>query len=222
MKSRILILVAAGMTVLLAGCNKSNNEGGMGTNSVTEPNTPAPMDTNAAPSAEPNMPPPMMTNSSPTVETNTNSGMESNTSSTMATIKAGAVNAWEKAKEVTTNAAIQTWTDIKSLGSSTNYSYDQKDEFVTNAQEDLADLDQKMQSLSNKVASAGDTVKTAAQPKLDSLQSQRAQLDQKLDAVKNATQDNWNAAKSDFASSYDQVKASVKEAWQWVDQKLSP
>ena len=87
-----------------------------------------------------------------------------NVTSTAERIKGGLTNAWEKTKEVTTNAladvkegtsnawantkyaVTNAWADIKeSLGSTEDYTYDKKDEFVTGAQADLNALDQNKQ-----------------------------------------------------------------------------
>jgi hypothetical protein len=46
-------------------------------------------------------------------------------------------------------------------------------------------------------------------------------LDQKLDAVKNATEADWNDAKTAFQNFYDDVKSPLKQAWQWLNDKLN-
>jgi len=129
-----------------------------------------------------------------------------------------ATNAWAKTKEATTNA----WENMKeSLSSAWDYSYDKKDAFVADATNDLATLDQKIQTLSDKAASATDSVKADAQTKLQELRAKRAVLDQKLEDVKNSTAANWNDVKAGFQSSYEDAKASVKQAWQWLKDKMS-
>jgi chromosome segregation ATPase len=133
-------------------------------------------------------------------------------------------NAWQETKDVTTNAMANVkeaitnaWVEIKeSLQSITGYPYDQKDAFVASASADVDALDQKTKELSDKVANASDSVKTNEQAKLEELNAQRADLGQKLDTVKNATEAGWNDAKAGFKNSYDQVKNSLKEAWQGV------
>lgn len=129
-----------------------------------------------------------------------------------------ASNAWAKTKEATTN----TWEDVKdSLSSAWDYSYGKKDAFVADATNDMAGLDVKIQEFSDKVASASDSAKADAQTKLQELRAKRADLDQKLDAVKNSTEANWNDAKAGFQSAYQDAKASVKQAWQWLKDKMS-
>ncbi len=129
-----------------------------------------------------------------------------------------ATNAWEKTKEATTNA----WQDIKeSLSSAWDYSYDKKDAFMADATNDLSALDQKIQTLSDKAATANDNVKADAQVKLQELRAKRAVLDQKLTDVKNSTEANWNDVKAGFQASYEDAKSSVKQAWQWLKDKMN-
>jgi uncharacterized protein YdcH (DUF465 family) len=129
-----------------------------------------------------------------------------------------ATNAWQQTKDATSDA----WYDLKdSLSSATNYTYEQKDEFVAAATNDLAILDQKIQALSDKATSASDSVKADAQTKIQELRAKRAALDQKLTDVQNSTDANWNDVKAGFQSSYDDAKSSVKSAWQWLKDKMS-
>jgi hypothetical protein len=132
--------------------------------------------------------------------------------------KEDASNAWANTKEATTNA----WADLKdSMETTKNYTYDKKDAFVASASADLDALDQKIKELSDKAATASDSVKVDAQTKLQDLHDKRADLDKKLDAVKNATESDWNDAKTAFQNSYDDVKNSLKQTWQWLNDKLS-
>jgi hypothetical protein len=138
-------------------------------------------------------------------------------------------NAWQKTKDATTNAWANTkeatsnaWVDIQdSFQKTKDYTYDKKDAFVAGASADLDALDQKINELSDKAATASDSVKADAQVKLQELRDKRAVLDQKLDAVKNATEADWNDTKTAFQNSYDDVESSLKQAWQWLNDKLN-
>jgi hypothetical protein len=133
-------------------------------------------------------------------------------------VKDAATNAWENTKEATTNA----WVDLKdSLQATKDYTYDQKDSYVASASVDLDMLDRKIKDLSDKVATASDSVKGGAQTKLQELRGKRADLGQKFDSVKNSTEADWNDSKTAFQNSYDDVKNSLKQAWQWLDDSLS-
>ena len=145
------------------------------------------------------------------------------------TVGQSASNAWQQTKSATTNAmqdiktgTLNAWEDVKeSVSSVTNDTYAQKDAFVTAANSDLAALDEKIQKLSDKAATASDNVKADAQAKMDELRSKRAILDQKMTDVKNSTDATWNDAKASFESAYDDTKSSVKAAWQWLKDKMS-
>jgi len=140
-----------------------------------------------------------------------------------------ATNAWQNVKDTTTNAwsnlkkgTTNAWAGIKdSMQTTKDYTYDKKEAFVASASADLDALDQKIKELSDKAATAGDSVKAAAQVKLQGLRDKRAVLNPKLDAVKNATEADWNDAKTAFQDSYADVKNSLKQTWQWLNDKLS-
>ena len=144
-------------------------------------------------------------------------------------VKEVATNAWQKAKDTTTNAwasvkegTSNAWADVKeSMQPTADYTYDKKDAFVAAAKADLDALDQKIKEFSDKVATASGSVKADAQTKLLELRDKRPVLNQKLDAVKNATEADWNDTKTAFQNSYDDVKNSLKQAWQWLTDKLS-
>ena len=133
-----------------------------------------------------------------------------------------ATNAWQKTKEVTTDVlanmkagTTNAWAGVKeSLQSATDYTYDKKDDFVAGASADVAVVDQKIKELSDKAASASDSVKASAQAKLQELNVKRDVLGKQLDDVKSATEANWNDMKAGFKSSYADVKDSLKQTWQ--------
>jgi len=138
-------------------------------------------------------------------------------------------NAWQKTKDATSNAwsnvnqgTTNAWADIKdSMQATKDYTYDKKDAFMASASADLDALDQKIKELSDKAATANDSVKADAQTKIQGLRDKRAALDKKLDGVKNATEADWNDTKTAFQNSYDDVKNSLKQAWQWLHDKLN-
>ena len=97
-----------------------------------------------------------------------------------------------------------------------DYAYDKREVFNDDASSDLTEMDTNIQALSQKAAAASDAVKTNAQIKIQTLSAERAALGKKLDALKNAKESDWNDLKSDFQKSEDQMKASLKETWQWL------
>lgn len=203
MKNTLPILAALAVAAVVTGCNQSNtaeeNQADNGTNSTSSTLQ-------------------SVKSSSSNVLENTKEA----TTNAWENIKAGSSNAWSKTKEVTTNA----WDNVKNKFQSntgTNYSsygYAEKDAMVTQAGADLDALDQKIKAMASKASDASDSIKAEAQAKLQTLRDQRAALDQKLDAVKNATESDWTDAKTSFQNSYDDVDNSVKQTWQWLSDKM--
>jgi len=108
----------------------------------------------------------------------------------------------------------------ESVQSAADYTFDKKNAFTAKASSDLDALDQNIKELGDKAATGTDSIKADAQVRLQELRDKRMALQQKLDDVKNATATNWNEAKANFQQSYDDMKASVKAAWQWLNDKL--
>src|SRR5580658_7496432 len=82
-----------------------------------------------------------------------------------------------------------------------NYTFDKKEVFEEDASADLSEFDQGIKQLSGLAAAAGTNVQAQAQIKIQDLGKERAALGQKLDALKNAHEANWNDLKSDFQKS---------------------
>ncbi|HVU09283.1 MAG TPA: hypothetical protein VHG89_12140 [Verrucomicrobiae bacterium] len=143
--------------------------------------------------------------------------------------KSGTSNAWQDVKQVSTqtwskveSGTTQAWTDVKqSVHSTTGYSYDEKDKFVTKAKRDLAVMDRKIKQLSDKVVNIGDATRDTAQTKLKALKGKRADLDKKLDDVKKSSQADWDKAKGKFKDSFDDLKDSFKRTKEWFGEKIS-
>jgi flagellar motility protein MotE (MotC chaperone) len=143
-------------------------------------------------------------------------------------VKSDLTNTWQDVKQTTTQAlaavktgTTQAWASVtESVQPTVDYTYDKKDAFVAKASADLDALDRQIKELSDKVATSSDSVKADAQTKLQDLRDKRAVLDKKLDAAKNATAADWNDVKTDFQNSYDDAKNSLKQAWQWLNDKL--
>jgi hypothetical protein len=201
MKNLILAIAALSLIGAVAGCNRSENS-----TSTTDTNT----------------------SSSFTQQTqNAKEGMSNawESSKGVATnawtdMKNGSTNAWDKTKEVagnmaedTKDAATNAWGKVKSwFESDTNnisdFSYAQKDAYVSQAQTNLTVLDQNIGTLADR-SSATSTAPDAIQ----TVKDRRADLDKKFSDLKSATEDQWSDAKSAFQKSYDSVKDAMKQAW---------
>ena len=103
-----------------------------------------------------------------------------------------------------------------------NYPFDKKDVFTDDASSDLNEFDQGIKDLSQKVATASQSVQTNAAPKIQDLRNQRTALGRKLDDLKNAKAANWNDLKSDYQKSEEAMKASFNTVSQWLTETTRP
>jgi cytochrome c556 len=103
-----------------------------------------------------------------------------------------------------------------------DYTYAQKAEFVAAMQTQLAALKQDLDQLAAKIGKANDAVKAEAQPKLQALRDQTAQLNKQRDEARNATESTWDSVKGGFKKAYEASKDGFQQARQWVSDKTAP
>ena len=103
-----------------------------------------------------------------------------------------------------------------------NYTYAQKNEFVTTMQAQLTALNADLDQLSAKIEKSSDAVKVEARPKLQALRDQTAGLNKQLDNVKNSTESTWDSVQSGFKKAYESSKDGFQQARQWVSDKIAP
>jgi ribosomal protein L7/L12 len=109
----------------------------------------------------------------------------------------------------------QTTQDLKT------YTYEQKDAFVQTMQAEIDKLNQELLQLTAKIDVAGDSIKAAAQPKLEALKTQVAALGIYLNEAKNATAATWDEVKADAQKAYAEAKQDFQDAGQWIDQQVN-
>ena len=103
-----------------------------------------------------------------------------------------------------------------------DYTFEQKAEFVSAMQAQLADLNRNLDEVSARIEKSSDAVKANAKPKLAALRVQAAQLDKKLGEIANSTPSTWDNIKADAQKGYSALKDGVKESRQWVSDKIAP
>ena len=103
-----------------------------------------------------------------------------------------------------------------------NYAYAQKAEFVQKMESQLSTLNQDLDKLSAKIENSSDAVKAEAKPKLEALRDQASQLNKQLEDAKNATQSTWDSVKAKAQNAYDALTNGVRQARQWVSDKIAP
>ena len=128
----------------------------------------------------------------------------------VASLKEEASARLEKAKQDTADAAES----VK------DYAYAQKAELVAKMQPKLDAMNQEIAEASEKLKNASAQAKADAEPKLQALRDQAAALRIQLDKVKNASADTWEDVKSGFQSAYDKTKAGLRDAKDWIAEKI--
>jgi hypothetical protein len=83
-------------------------------------------------------------------------------------------------------------------------------------------LNKELDKLSAKVESANESVKADARAKVQEIRGKVASLNERLDAVKGATESTWDDVKAGVKKAYDDVKDSFKQARQWLSEKIAP
>jgi chromosome segregation ATPase len=130
----------------------------------------------------------------------------------------------EQTKEQTTSQQLENVkTETKQAAQDMkDYTFAQKAEFVKQMQIQLDNLNRDLDQLAAKIESSSDAVKTEAQPKLQALRDQAAQLNKQLEDVRNATESTWDSVKSGFQKAYEATKDGFNQARQWVSDKIAP
>jgi ABC-type transporter Mla subunit MlaD len=103
-----------------------------------------------------------------------------------------------------------------------DYSFAQKDEFVSYMQAQLTALNQNLDKLAAKIDSSSDAVQAEAKPKLQALRDQAATLSRNLADDQNATDSTWDSVKAGTRKAYDSMASSFADARQWVSDKIAP
>jgi predicted nucleic acid-binding Zn-ribbon protein len=103
-----------------------------------------------------------------------------------------------------------------------DYTFAKKAEFVQQMESQLTALNQDLDKLSAKIESSSDAVKAEAKPKLQALRGQASQLNKRLDEVKNASESTWDTVKAGAQKAYDGLANGVRQARQWVSDKIAP
>ncbi len=103
-----------------------------------------------------------------------------------------------------------------------DYTYAQKAQFAENLEARVTALNKELDLLSTRIEQANDEFKAQAKPKLQALRDQTAQLKTQLDQVKNANESTWDSVKTSAEKAYEGLKDGVRDARQWVSDKIAP
>lgn len=103
-----------------------------------------------------------------------------------------------------------------------DFTYAQKNEFVATMRAQLAALNKELDELAVKIETSSAAVRADAQPRINRLREQTARMNQQLDDATNATESNWEAFKGDVKKAYDSSRDGLRDARQWLSEKIAP
>jgi chromosome segregation ATPase len=103
-----------------------------------------------------------------------------------------------------------------------DYTFAQKDAFVTKMQGQMAVINRDLDQLMARVEKSSDAAKAEAKPKLQALRDQVVKLNQQLDEAKNATESTWGDVKAGVKKGYNELSDGFQAARQWVSDKIAP
>lgn len=102
------------------------------------------------------------------------------------------------------------------------YAYAQRAEFTAKMKAEIAELNKEMDQLGERIEKSSGAAKEEAKVKLQALRERTAQLDQKLDGVKDATESTWEDVKAGLKKGYEETKVAFNDARQWLSDKIAP
>jgi len=128
-----------------------------------------------------------------------------------------------ESREATTKQLDKVRTETKEAAQDMkDYTYAQKSEFVDRMNSQMAALTRDLDELAARIEKASDSVKAEAQPKLQGLREETARLNKQLDEAKNSTESAWESVKGGFKKAYQTSADGVRQARQWVSDKIAP
>ena len=103
-----------------------------------------------------------------------------------------------------------------------NYTYAQKEIFLDRKKNELADIEQELNQLVEKVDTSKNEVKVEAKKRLNAFRVELKQTKTNIEKVENADESKWEAAKTSFNTTNSNLKGSLAEISQWLSDKIEP
>ena len=103
-----------------------------------------------------------------------------------------------KDKKTSTDSIISNTGTNQTALSLQDYTFAQKAQFINAVQMQLTVINQDLDKLASQVAKSAETVQAQANPELQTLRDQAAQLNNQLEALNEATEPTWNQVKTRF------------------------
>ena len=99
-----------------------------------------------------------------------------------------------------------------------NYTYDQREKFLTDANEELDEINEEIDEMKAQLKRAGDNIsaetRAAYEKAIVELEVMRDAYKKNVEEVENSTKDNWEKTKEDVANTYDKTMNSIKDGWE--------
>jgi NTP pyrophosphatase (non-canonical NTP hydrolase) len=95
------------------------------------------------------------------------------------------------------------------------YTFAQKDEFVTHMKAELAEMQTVMDTLSTSASAE-------AKEQLEQLREQWARAKTRLEVAEGATEESWEELKAGFKTANDELNEAFLKTRQWVSDKIEP
>jgi uncharacterized protein involved in exopolysaccharide biosynthesis len=103
-----------------------------------------------------------------------------------------------------------------------DYTYAQRAEFTATMKAQLAEINRDLDLLAAKIEKSSAAAKAEAQPKLQALRDNAAQLEKQLAEAGKATESTWDSVKASTKEAYADLKDGFNQARQWVGEKIAP
>ena len=124
-------------------------------------------------------------------------------------------------KNETTTSQTEKGTD-SSKKIEVEYSYNEKPRFVAKLKEELAEVNDELKRMGEKIAGSTDKPAEEAKPKFEQLKEKAKNLDVHIDKVENSTESTWEDVKAGSKKALEDVKSGFNEARAWAAEKIAP
>lgn len=103
---------------------------------------------------------------------------------------------------------------------STDYTYSQKTEFITEMKKELVNLQEQIDQLSAKIEKADEAVKTDANPKITALREELEMAKKYIETTDTADEPSWETAKNDFRKATVDLRDSFAKTNKMITDKI--
>ncbi len=103
-----------------------------------------------------------------------------------------------------------------------DYTFSQKEEFVTNMNKEIDLLKKDLTDLETKAKKTSKDAKAETDKKIKDAKTSIAKLNEQIETVKSSTESDWEKIKIKFNDSMSEVKKSIARSRKWLSEKIAP